>query len=359
MIQQDQSTIQQADTQHCTEARPRTHAGYIPELDGLRGLAVLFVLLAHSPVTALHCLGGFGVTIFFVLSGFLITRILLHEKQQGVPLRAFLVRRAARIFPAYYLLLIVCGFWRGWDGIPYAALYVYNWSPSELVLPPYLGHTWSLCVEEQFYLLWPLVVTYCSASRRVGVRLLVYCLALYPLFELFAPAAGFGNYVSTLMYRATPFQAVPLLIGCMAAYSEDCIRSYLKHNMIPILLLCGVILYLWTTQTDMITGQLHLTIKSLSRIAAATMLFLLCQSPVAARVLSLSPLRWCGMISYGLYLYHAPIYAGLLGDKNIWFTLPATFVVAIVSYFLYEKPIRGIGYRVSKSARMRIATAHT
>ena len=152
---------------------------HLPALDGLRALAVLLVLWTHTPLTLQHPElaawsafvqpGYLGVDVFFVLSGFLITRILLSEKARAVPLWKFMLRRAVRIFPAYYLLVGLVAAFAWTPDVPWCALYLGNVFYPAFGHAGLLQHSWSLCVEEHFYLLWPpLVALLARAIEPVG-----------------------------------------------------------------------------------------------------------------------------------------------------------------------------------------------
>src|SRR4051794_36677121 len=147
---------------------------YHPALDGVRAFAVLGVIATHAGFSHLRA-GGFGVYVFFVLSGYLITHLLATEREATgrLSLRRFYARRALRLLPALALLLIASAVWaladggptaeRTLRGIPFVALYVGNWANAASPIGGdydlgLLGHTWSLSVEEQFYLLWPLAL---------------------------------------------------------------------------------------------------------------------------------------------------------------------------------------------------------
>lgn len=213
---------------------------FIPSLDGLRGLAALAVVWFHFPqigqsrfaacvqdLSQKTLSGQFAVSIFLVLSGFLITRIILREVQEKrFSLRLFLAKRALRIFPIYFLTLAVfaCG-----EGVTSewvsAACYVSNYTIPFDTSPHPLGHTWSLAVEEQFYLLWPLVFVCLplSFARRaawpVGPAIAVSAAALtFALVE--------ANLAWGLVYRALPTRMLSLLLGAAFAFYEPAMRRW-------------------------------------------------------------------------------------------------------------------------------------
>ena len=336
---------------------------HIPGLDGLRGIAALLVLWDHLPETlggplhnkikALVWPGFMGVDIFFVLSGFLITRILLTDRQKGRPLKNFLIRRFLRIFPIYYLTILVLLFAAPGIYLLWCAFYLSNiyFSYHPVVLP--LHHTWSLSVEEHFYLIWPLFAHFLSVSRSRRVALfglipLAFVSAIVILvFQDKVPAHG-------LIYTGTLCRASSLALGASFAYSEAWLRRDIRH-LGRVIAVLGAI--------AVISLPFHLVLpgewKSLARMtffssfSGITVLSVIGLSDArvrAARVLSSGVLPYCGRISYGIYLYHYPIYTAfhLISDNSdevpttvlpCVLAVVATMGTAIASYHLIERPI--------------------
>jgi len=227
------------------EPADRFSKDHVPGLDALRGLAVLLILWTHvppgilgKPIDVLKGVvqpGYLGVDLFFVLSGFLITRILLVDKDRGRPLRWFLLRRVLRIFPIYYLVVVAVWWIRPGPEMPWCALYLSNFyfpfHPQETLL----RHSWSLAVEEHFYLLWPLAV-YVLPTRKAAlaaVGLLPFAMACAIAAILLDSATGLhwiastfgepaaGSYSSKeLVYMGTMFRAESLGLGALLAFSE-------------------------------------------------------------------------------------------------------------------------------------------
>ena len=192
--------------------------GYRPSLDGLRGVAVLVVMAHHAYVPFFRG-GGVGVDIFFVLSGFLITSLLLEEwrRTQDISLRGFYIRRGLRLLPALFMLLLVLqayallrmrgdAFWEMEKAIGAVLGYFGNWVAAlGLYDMRVLSHTWSLSIEEQFYFLWPIILLLMLRSRWKRTRILgallshakerplgVHAQHLAPGMGLFLPFAGKG-----------------------------------------------------------------------------------------------------------------------------------------------------------------------
>ncbi len=202
-----------------TEGLNRTH---LPALDGLRGIAVMLVIFYHSgaPVP-----GGLGVLIFFVLSGFLITWLLLKEwaRHDGVSLRGFYARRTLRIFPAFYAyatasLILMLAIHKAVDWHQFAAslFYANNYYQAIRGDPnTMLSHTWSLAIEEQFYLLWPFTFAYVLRKNFGLARSLMGGIGVIWCYRLFLV---FGLHISHgYIYEAFDTRADSLLIGCLLA----------------------------------------------------------------------------------------------------------------------------------------------
>jgi peptidoglycan/LPS O-acetylase OafA/YrhL len=369
---------------------------HIPALDGLRGIAVLLVLWTHIPTgvfpggvdyaRGLVFPGYLGVDIFFVLSGFLITRILLVDREKDFPLRYFLLRRFFRIFPIYYmtLALMVC-FWAV-PGIGWCAVYLSNFYFPFNTDPSPLQHTWSLAVEEHFYLLWPLLVYRLSPARSRGVALFVMipfalvCAVLVILSPYLEATKEWilqmrkngtidsDTWVVQLIYMGSMCRFSSLALGSLFAFMEGWI-----HRKARMAFFIAVIAFL--LGEGAIQYTLHIGVREspaiqlfwpLIRLAAFTVIS---GSIVLAGVTSGSirrlpsflldnaVLRWIGRVSYGLYLYHFPIfhlwgfYSTPKGELSAWSVSLGVAVaigVASVSYLLIERPILNYAGRFRK-----------
>jgi len=377
-----------------TAAEPR----HLPILDGLRGIAVLLVLWDHAPralfpewlreVGRLRNTGNFGVDLFFVLSGFLITRILLAGREAGVPVRYFLLRRACRIFPIYYLLLLALALVRPHQEIGWCALYLSNYYGVVSDLPPsWLHHTWSLCVEEHFYAGWPLVVSFLPRlwSRRVIVAVVIpaallsgLALVLLPTFD--GASAWLGARVAAgtidpfdrleFILYGTQCRVLSLAVGALFAYHEASLRTRARSWLVAAALALvaatglsvgapaiGALLQrtfapsLPAHDWSVFTGFVATTFASSATLAAVLALSGRAWRPMA--LLEARPLRAIGRISYGLYLFHVPLFQALgihrLAQQGATWKVvgifAALFAVAIVSYHVIERPILRWGSR--------------
>jgi peptidoglycan/LPS O-acetylase OafA/YrhL len=342
---------------------------HLPALDDLRALAVLLVLWCHVPLTTTgypewlkmaHTLigpGGSGVEIFFVLSGFLITRILIGEREREVPVRWFLLRRVLRIFPIYYQLLAVMLVVHPGQEIGWSAVYLLNLREILAPLPggP-LSHTWSLCIEEHFYLLWPLVVAF--APRAWPKWVLVFgivpgALLTAYLFDVNLPP----ERAMLAVQHSSPTRFLSLGIGSLLAYVEPRIMAakgrFAKLAgllLLPAILLHPLFLFVVLPYQFGIAAPVpaqHMPLVWLVQSCVqATILVLLC---LTVGALPWTPLRAIGRISYGLYLYHLPIFHWLLvpapTPANAAMAIGLTFAVATLSYVAVERPILGYAKR--------------
>lgn len=351
---------------------------HVPALDGLRGAAVAAVLLYHAG----HLDGGYlGVDLFFVLSGFLITSLLLAERRTtgAIDLGAFWVRRARRLLPAVLVLLagialyaqvlarpVDLGGIRS-DGLA-TLFYVANWrtilhgaSYWDLSLAPSpLQHTWSLAIEEQFYLLWPLAVAGLARLRggdlaRVVGRLAVGLAAVSTALFVGLHHLGMSD---TRVYEGTDTRATALLLGvALAAYRPvvgERVPARVREAVgVAAAVVLGLLwLFLDGESRWLYRGGLPLASLLAVVVVGATVSS---PSPVLGRVLAFAPLRGLGLISYGLYLWHWPIYVvvdqrngtyPLLGDTRfdgaalLAVKLALSLAAALASYRLVEQPIR-------------------
>jgi peptidoglycan/LPS O-acetylase OafA/YrhL len=345
---------------------PARRPEHINGLDGLRGLAVLLVLWWHLPEQLFGSVnqllrfvlqpGYLGVDIFFVLSGFLITRILLEEKSHTTPIAGFLIRRIARIFPAYYLLLLIVGITApATSGLWLSAVYLSNYYFAfDSQLSP-LRHTWSLAVEEHFYLMWPWVVSSLSvtASRAIIVYLIMP--AAIPLAVLTAylePAMGYE--ADALVYRITWYRMLSLGAGSLLAYHETDLRAAPRTLLLWAagIAICGASLLPNAVFVDhRWIGPIMLV--GFCCVSVATVMITLWLQWSGSRWNALvrhQSLAFVGRISYGLYLYHFPIFVafgithGADETEMSWLrcaaAVSASLGAAWLSFTYFEKPIQ-------------------
>jgi len=349
---------------------------YQPALDGVRGLAVFAVLAYHAGLPWAR--GGFlGVDAFFVLSGYLITSLLLTEQRAAgsIGLVAFWTRRARRLLPALFLVLAAV--------IGYAVVfaeaeelaklradalatlgYVANWRYvfagesyfDQFAVPSPLRHTWSLAIEEQWYLVWPVVVLLLMRARRgsagalLGVSLVLAAGSALLMAWLSDPHGD-----PSRVYYGTDTRAQSLLVGAaLAAWLAR--RDQTRAGNAPPLQIAAIgcaayIGWMWTaTSSDSVFlyrgGLLLLAIAVAVVIAAAT------RPGLVSGALSFAPLRGLGLVSYGVYLWHWPVFLVLTPDRTGWeghalfaLRVAVTLAIAITSYLLIEQPFRRGAFR--------------
>ena len=360
---------------------------HIRELDGIRGIAVLMVLWVHLPKGALGSAvrhaqsivipGNLGVDLFFVLSGFLITRILLVDRERGVPLRYFLFRRFLRIFPIYYLTIaILLDRHRVSESIA-AATYASNYF-SIFHKPSWpLEHSWSLAVEEHFYLFWPPIVAF--FTPKVSHRALLFgviplALATLAWAFFFGPWAEHDAAMHKFVLRSSTVRFLSLGLGALVAYHELRLRSskWLSGAIVAAAVLRSATLtlrglhftglepFFQQNEANHNFANWYMSVVGLMSfplISVATVVLAVAWSgsrlPIAW-IFRIGVLGWVGRISYGLYLYHFPIFKarGIWGANSVepeplrtFVVLLLCFGVATASYWIIERPLLRFGGR--------------
>lgn len=311
--------------------------GYRPELDGIRAFAVVAVILDHTGLPGFEG-GGIGVDVFFALSGFLITALLLEEwRSGGVSLLGFWRRRALRLVPCLLAVVGTCWLLLPWlpadtaAGFGPALLYHANWHRAFDGDIGALGHTWSLAIEEQFYVVWPLILL--ALLRLGGARLaLRFCLigavGVAVVRELVA-----GSLSTDRIYNGADLRADGLLWGCALALALHLGWRLHCGAGVAVAVLAGI----WAAR-----GVVALPWAERSVAAMATCVLIAAVTPRMVRILSHPGLVWTGRRAYGLYLWHYVV-ARLLLDQDqsvqqVAVMLVATFVIAAASYRWIEAP---------------------
>lgn len=367
--------------------KPRSR--YMPGLDGLRALALIGVMGYHWSFG--FASGGFlGVSLFFVLSGYLITDILASQwhHQQRIDLKDFWIRRFRRLLPAMLLMLFILVVWvtlfdhsrmaslRG--DVLGAVTYISNWqfifqeqSYFESFGPPSpLGHFWSLAVEEQFYLLWPLIML-------VGLKLFP---RRGPLFGFIAIGAALSALWMAVIYQpgddpsrvyyGTDTRAFGLLIGAGLSIiwpswklsSDVSVSSRRRLNMTGLVALLIILFMMW--KVDRYESFLYQGGMLLFSLAAAVLVAVLAHpASSVSRLLSWKPLVWIGVRSYGIYLWHYPVMILTSPDTGArdlpWsaaaLQIAASVLLAALSWKYVEEPIRHGGLKKlwSKASSLR------
>jgi peptidoglycan/LPS O-acetylase OafA/YrhL len=361
---------------------------YIPGFDGLRALAVLAVIAYHLNLP--YSSGGFlGVTVFFVVSGFLITSLLLWEweQTQKINLKPFWIRRAKRLLPAMFLLLISLNvvvplikptLLTSLRQDTIAAIFYYsNWHYifqdlsyfESFENPSLLTHFWSLAIEEQFYIIWAVSILFLlkKVKNRKGIFLLITGGALMSVVQmllLYDP-----NLDPSRVYYGTDTRIFSLLIGAsFALLAPSRPLSTMSKWALELLGIAGISVFLlmtvFTNQYDNFIYEGGMVLLSFT--TAFLVLALAWRSAVIANwILEWKPLKWIGVRSYGIYLWHYPVILFMNSNVNtggihygkVSLELTLTFLLAAISYSFVEKPIRQGNFRFRVKNSLAIATS--
>ncbi|MER8392345.1 acyltransferase [Mesorhizobium sp. M1340] len=351
------------------------------QLDALRAIAVTMVLYAHFfAAGGASFWGHIGVRLFFVLSGFLITRLLLEarvaaEFETGPALRSFYIRRALRIFPPYFAVL---GFvWlvdleQSRGSLVWHALYLSNfWYASQNEWTPWLlCHFWSLSIEEQFYIAWPLIVL--LAPRRRLEAICIGVIALSLAYRFYWPIAGMPSLARDLL---PPASMDALASGALlAAYRSRAagLPQWLRVGWPGLAAAFFVLQWFSPTPENPVQEWGLWLLLQILPVAPLVVIVASCSTGIggrAGKLLELPPLLGFGRISYGVYLYH-PIVLALVVKSQPWIPLnvseqgpgrflvagTATLMLASVSWLLFEKPLNSLKRHFPYVARKRRAT---
>ncbi|MGG0655904.1 acyltransferase family protein [Rummeliibacillus pycnus] len=352
----------------------RKNHRYISGLDGLRAISVIAVILYHLHVSGI--VGGYlGVTIFFVLSGYLITDLLVNEweKYGTINLKNFWIRRFRRLIPALFVMLILVGFWitlfqRSFlvglrSEILAAIFYVSNWFYvvqdhsyfTKFSPPSPLQHMWSLAVEEQFYIIWPLVIIialpFVRQKEKFALGILgAACISAISMAIMFTPGED-----PSRVYYGTDTRAFSLLIGATLAFVWP--SKKLKENVtnggkkllngvgiVSFFLLLLMFFFMHEEGPFLYYGGMFLA----SIVTAILIATIVHPASSIGDIFSYRPLIWIGIRSYGIYIWHFPFIvlmgAGIEGvDVPLWkllLIIAFTLILAELSWRFVEDPVR-------------------
>ncbi len=336
----------------------------IPSLDGLRAVSISLVLFDHlagdagfpiPPGRFVGPLGTLGVRVFFVISGFLITSLLLGEESRtgSISLRHFYLRRTLRISPPFYVYAgIITAFAAlGWLTLrPFDVLAAFTYTTNfHQDRGWYLGHAWSLAVEEQFYLLWPFVFRFFRSTRasRVALGVMIVCPLLRLGLMIAAPTfrPGIGETFPTV--------ADTIATGCLLA----CLRSQIDASprflaflsgktfwFVPALALAAA--FEWSAKLDCLVGQ------TVANVGIALLIARMVRFPstLSGRFLNARPVIFVGVLSYSLYLWQQPFLNrhGTHALSHFPLNLVLAFSAALASYALIERPALRLRARIEK-----------
>jgi peptidoglycan/LPS O-acetylase OafA/YrhL len=357
---------------------------YFPSLEGIRGYAFLLIFLIHYtevykrpsnlalyPLFLLQNTAWFLVPIFFVLSGFLITRILLNTREREGYFRVFYLRRTVRIFPLYYLTVLPIGIFallRHWPLKPAHLLYlVYLQNFSHIAwdfnryVPAHVTmvHLWSLAVEEQFYLVWPIIIWLIPTEKlllRVSYGIIAFCFILrlaWPLMHL--------PYDGTYVYTATRVDAI-ILGAVLAVYHKRAIHwdRLAKLSRILIPAVWGTLIVLTILRGNGLTTDylgVAFSIPAMNLIGACFVILALQPASIVSRVCSGDLICRIGRLSYALYLFHAlyshtftKVFAGKL-DRYLPHYLSEALMISAA--FAFTMLLAVLAYRFIELPAMR------
>lgn len=376
--------------------------GHIPSFDGFRGVFILVVVLYHAKV--LSFLRGAPILIdwFFVSSGFLITSLLLDEQQRSgsVSLRGFYTKRVLRLFPAMYAMLAVFsaiaiaallflpdaeGMSNWWVDVLGGGLYVYNFiaAADPELLTGAIGHIWSLTVEEQFYFMWPLLLTVVlrSATRRADARLvtaavlfIVMCFFLRAHFQDMVVIKSNGVVFTDdgdptwagFAYRMAAFRPDMIVYGSLTAIFARRVARPLSDRFRRVISVVGPLCWAWFF-TVMLLGNRVEGFElwggwayqlALLCIGPATLDLFFRRDSLFARTFSWAPMRWVGVRTYGIYLWHViplmlvlPLMSNVYGIEKLLLGLIGSalgVLAGIGSYRYIERPFLAMKSRVDQ-----------
>lgn len=346
-----------------------SHRTYYPALDGLRGIAILLVVCYHNFGFINYLFFGWlGVDLFFVLSGFLITDILLKTREEPHYLRNFFGRRMLRIFPLYYLtlvtfLLVIPQVNRNILSLDYYVqnqawlwMYLQNWLYS--IYPPpgeanALMHLWSLAVEEQFYLVWPFVILLVKKPKNIFFLVLALLAGVIAL-RLLLWTYKIENLAYFNLYTFTRIDGICIgsMLAALRHFDKTAVTKY--FTIIVFALAAFNFGFYFFNKSSQFSFP-YLALAGYTTFAILFGLFLnhciTHSTDWLNRLLSISPFRFFGRISYGLYIFHWPLYLllkpfwreqQLFDGTNIYISSILSTLLAILlatfSYYLFEMP---------------------
>lgn len=331
----------------------------IPSLDGVRAFSILLVIFGHlgGAVGPTVILSALGVQTFFVLSGYLITRLLQNEHQRTgkIDLPGFYRRRCFRIFPAAYafMLVIALAVPASRPGLLYATTYTVSYH--YLTIPLIFQHLWSLSVEEQFYLLWPLALL---LGYRYRGRIAIVAMLLAALFRL---GLAFSGLQSPTLYMHSCFPGTmdSIAAGCLLAVYEPQIHKRCAWMASSGGIVLALPLTAWALAVICWGDTAHVGVRALSAvwgivpILIALWIFLLVErrdwllnNPVACSI---------GVLSYSLYLWQQPFIAE--HPRSVPLALLMLTACAVASYFIVERPMLELGASINARRRVTLPKA--
>lgn len=354
---------------------------YIKQLDGIRAIAALMVMFFHffknieansqfySAIKKISIFGQTGVSLFFVLSGFLITRILLSTKEKKNYFKNFYLRRALRIFPLYYLFLIIYYFLipsiSNFQFVPfnqqiYYWIYIQNFAITFNWKNSGPDHFWSLAVEEHFYLFWPLMVYFIQYQKiKLGLLLIIILAFISRLFFI-------ENKIDVFYFTLTRMDELALG-ALLASFEKDGKLNYAKTKIffisIVILMVPTIILWIHTTgKSNSLIQLFKFNLISLIYFCLVGLTVCLKNENFLNKILKSKFFIYTGKISYGLYVYHPLCFfmtSVLLKVTNVsisfFLSFLLTYLIASLSYYFYESYFISLKKHIAQNSPSSLA----
>lgn len=331
---------------------------YIKGFDTLRAFSIILVIVSHLLPSGYEFYktrlwivvsGTTGVQVFFTLSGFLITSLLIKElsNKGRINFKNFFARRFIRLLPPLILFYSLVGFFmvegsitETWIGFLFSVFYAYNFVHHDYYTVE-LGHTWSLGVEEQFYLTWPFVLFLLKKFSRLSTSIVLFLVFCVLGFYLFPELEVSKSYHTDRWFIPA---AAPIIIGSYFAlinhFYADKLKEKLTKNYFPILL--GLVLFVYPLYTLDVLLKLSPIVQSVGVSIGLLWLFYNQESRIT-NVIDNRVLRYLGQISYGIYVYQGFFLrtgpGGELAIQHYPLNIILVLIIAVLSYEFYEKPI--------------------
>jgi peptidoglycan/LPS O-acetylase OafA/YrhL len=328
--------------------------GYVPQLDGLRAIAISLVVVVHLGYQ--HFLGGWlGVELFFVLSGFLITSLLTqeHDRSRSIAVGNFYMRRVLRLTPALWVFLAVVVTWElthpgatstFLNYIFYALTFRANFYPH--IPPPGVGQLWTLSLEDQFYFVWPIILL---LSLRRGGRELALKVGMAGIVLSIAAGIGLvkGHLWIYTIYQSSEVNVQAIFIGCMCGllFTGGQLDRFATSRALRIATLVGTAILLlsvlgpdWHTSAWIFAGPLALYCTMCAVVIAGIVLQ---PAEFVGRWLSKPLIVWVGKLSYSIYLWHVWVFFILVDRRTAAGVVEEILIsaaLAIGSYYVVEQP---------------------
>lgn len=349
------TTITYFEPQQMNQLSTQAPVKYYPALDGLRGYAALMVLFYHAQLIAW---GWIGVNIFFVLSGFLITRNLLQSKGNPGYYKSFFIKRITRVFPIYYLMLFSTIAWSFYRNASNADAWMYILLVQNFKLglhnivtdfSNWFDHTWTLAVEEQFYLLFPFIVA--NFNNRAFKMVCMLLITAGTIATITIPLI----YGSNLLNIFNTISCMPFLCGgalLANAGAKEGKRISVRLLVISTVVLAGLFIAVYFTMLPGSIQSSHTQEGQAYFITAIPLLIFAIQflvnnrNTITTLLFENKIIIYVGKISYGLYLYHFPVFMLCFAHKlPVIASFAITFCLAALSWHFVEKPILSLRNR--------------